>query len=336
MSLDPVVATLGQNRADALRLAQAAGSRDTRRLLQRAERELKARLHAAEGLSGAGRGSFTATQLRSSLAQVHAVLVPLTRGMRSTILDHGKAAAQEAGAGTVKYLRDADKAFTGVSEALPIREVSVLSEAVSGAEASLLRRLAVTDQDPGVLGRYGVNTIALMERELQIALVTKKPWEDVRAGLIAKSPFLQGQPAYWAERIVRTETMGAYNRAGWEAIREADAQLGDMVKILSAHFDDRTGSDSYAVHGQIRRPEQAFEWWDGLYQHPPNRPNDREVVVPHRVTWPIPPALRWRTDDQIAARWAHERRRGAPPDRPTMTTIPLSRFGRSIAARRTA
>jgi len=128
--------------------------------------------------------------------------------------------------------------------------------------------------------------------------------------------------------------MGAYNRAGWEAIREADAQLGDMVKIVSETFDSRTGADSFAVHGQIRRPEEAFEWWDGLYHHPPNRPNDRATVVPHRVSWPIPPALAWRSQGEITARWHMEGRRGSPPDRPKMTTIPLGQFGQRLAARR--
>lgn len=123
--------------------------------------------------------------------------------------------------------------------------------------------------------------------------------------------------------------MGAYNRAGWEANREADDQLGDMVKILSATFDDRTGSDSFAVHGQIRRPDEAFESWFGLYQHPPNRPNDREIVVPHRISWPIPEYLKWRADDEIKARWTREKRKGPPPERPKMTTIEIDQFGRA-------
>jgi len=122
-------------------------------------------------------------------------------------------------------------------------------------------------------------------------------------------------------------THGIYNRAGWESIREADEQLGDMLKILSATFDDRTGADSYAVHGQIRRPEESFQSWFGLYQHPPNRPNDREVVVPHRMSWPIPPYLAWRSDAQVLARWHYDGRKGSPPPRPLMTTVPLEKIG---------
>lgn len=122
-------------------------------------------------------------------------------------------------------------------------------------------------------------------------------------------------------------TMGGYNRAGWEATRAADDELGDMVKILCATFDDRTGWDSYQVHGQIRLPDQAFEWADGAYQHPPNRPNDREVVVPHRIAWPIPANLVPVGDDLVAAVYARQRKTGGPGPRPLMTTVDLGRFG---------
>lgn len=87
-------------------------------------------------------------------------------------------------------------------------------------------------------------------------------------------------------------------------------------------------SDSYAVHGQIRKPEEAFQSWFGFYQHPPNRPNDREVVVPHRMSWPIPPYLAWKTDAQVIARWHYDGRKGHPPPRPKMTTVPLEQFGK--------
>lgn len=185
-----------------------------------------------------------------------------------------------------------------------------------------------TPSPGGVLTRYSAAVIEEFEGVLRRGMLTGKPWGDVRDELTSKSPFLQGSPKFWAERIVRTETMGAYNRAGWEAIRAADDELGDMVKILSATFDDRTGWDSYQVHGQIRRVDEAFAWKGGLYQSPPNRPNDREVVVPHRVSWPIPEELAWRSDGEVAAAWKRDRRKGGPPPRPLMTTIPLARFGR--------
>lgn len=311
-----------------------------------AHRELSERIR-----SGITTGSATPTSIadmRGTLAAVEDVLHGVTREIGRAALTLGSDAANGAVGATFDYLQDANQRFLG--RALPIRESAMFDRATSGTRASILRRLASLDgeqersvDDPdadaeippssmlrpgGVLSRYSIATVGAFEDVLRVGMLTGKPWGDVREELVTKSPFLQGAPKSWAERIVRTETMGAYNRAGWESIREADDELGDMVKILSAVFDDRTGWDSYQVHGQIRRPDEAFAWRGGLYQAPPNRPNDREVVVPHRIAWPIPSELGWRSDGEVAAAWKRERRKGGPPGRPQMTTVPLSRFGR--------
>lgn len=324
-------ASLQKNRNDALELVEFKGKRMTRKLLEKAQAELTQRITQAEGLSGPGKDSFTAVQLRATLTQVETVTKHLSKWMRGTVMDQGEEAADAAVDNTLEYLTDADAAFRGVgTQPLAIREGMMFERARQGVESSILRRLASDKKDParvGILQRYGMSTLDVFEDILQQSMVTKRPWADIRADLVTASPFLQGKPVYWAERIVRTESMHAYNRAGWESLRAADEELGDMVKILAATFDDRTGSDSFAVHGQIRRPEEAFQWWDGLYQHPPNRPNDREVVVPHRKSWVIPPYLMWKTPEQIMQRWRLEKRRGAPPPRPLMTTIPLQQFG---------
>lgn len=132
-------------------------------------------------------------------------------------------------------------------------------------------------------------------------------------------------------------TMAAYNRAGWETTRDAQNELGDMVKILSATFDDRTGWDSYLVHGQIRRVDEAFEGPFGMYQHPPNRPNDREVVVPHRISWPLPASLAPRSEGEAEEAYTSKvqnpgARGGTPPSFARawpLSTVPREQFGKS-------
>jgi hypothetical protein len=243
----------------------------------------------------------------------------------------------------VEYMHAAERRFRGISgQGLRIREAALLDRAVAGARSSILRRLASTGTaraaaedgaepspaKPGILERYGVETVGAFERVMQRGMVTGAPWGEVRDQLTAESPFLEGAPRSWGERIMRTEMMSASNRGSWESIRAADDQLGDMVKILSAVFDNRTGWDSYQVHGQIRRPDEAFEWEGGAYMAPPNRPNDREVVVPHRIAWPLPPYLSPRSDAEVAAAYFRQRKTGSPGARPVMTTVPLSRFGR--------
>lgn len=338
MAADPR-SVLEANRLSAARLVRRAGGGRLGKILEKADRDLARRL--AEAVASPGKGTYTHEQVRMALRQVRQVAREVAGGIGETVVGEARSAAELAAEGTLRYMSQAEKAFRGIaSQPLALDEAAVLDAAVSGAQASVLRRLASSgepvagaDDRPhpakqGILDRYGLATVERFEGVLQNGILTRKPWAEVRADIVAESPFLQGAPAHWAERIVRTETMGAYNRAGWEANREADEQLGDVVKILSATFDDRTASDSYAVHGQVRFPDEAFESWYGLYQHPPNRPNDREIVVPHRIAWPIPPYLRQMGPGEVAARWAHERRKGAVPARPLMTTVELSRFGR--------
>lgn len=333
---------LAKNRRDALSIAEKVGNERVREQLRQAELDLMMRLQSRIP----GDQTFTAEQLRTTLLQVRHVLQQLTPGLRTAVVDTGLEAADSAAGGVLEYLQRADKQYRGIGvQPLAIDEAAMLDSARSGARASLLRRLASSgetvvgaDEVPhmaklGILDRYGMNVIGHFENEMRVGLLARKPWDEMKAALISKSSFLQQAPASWAERIVRTEVMGAYNRAGWEANREADEQLGDMVKILSATFDNRTAADSYAVHGQIRRPDEAFDTWFGAMQHPPSRPNDREVVVPHRVSWPIPKYLVPRGRGEVVARWRKEGRKGAPPPTPEDTTVPRGQFGQTPAPR---
>lgn len=334
--------SLARNRRELIGLVNAQGDQETQAALLKAQVDLEKRLRQAEGLSGPGKNTFTASQLRSTLMQVKYVLKELTDKMRDEVLERGEQAANASARVTADHIVTLDEEFRGAgTQPLALKEAEMFSAASQGVRSSILRRLASsgtpaargTEVDRphkakmGILQRYGVETIDHFEKTLQQGVIQKKSWEDMRRDITADSPFLQQAPAHWAKRIVRTEVMGAYNRAGWHALQAANEQLGDMVKILSATFDSRTGADSYAVHGQIRRPDEPFQWWDGLYMHPPNRPNDREIVTPHRIVWPIPAALAWRSDGEVAAAWKRNGRKGSPPPRPKMTTVPLEKFG---------
>jgi hypothetical protein len=330
-----IVETLRANREAASRIADRIGSNKTRAMLQRAESDLIGRLAQVRS----GPGSFSEMQLKATLAQVRDVLRSIVLpGMRGLAVEGAEEAAASAARGTVSYLTAAEAAYAGVGAApLALDEARVTDAAVEGARASVLRRLASSGKpsaDPtepshpaakGILQRYGMNVIGHFEDVLRIGLVTRAPLETVRANLIEQSPFLKGAPASWAERIARTETIASYNRAGYEATREADEQLGDLVKILAATFDNRTGGDSWGVHGEVRRPEEAFEYVDykgahTLFQHPPNRPNDREIVVTHRISWPVPKYLWPKSDAEVAAAYGARKQRF--PGRPAiMSTV---------------
>ncbi len=323
---DPLT-TLNRSREDAIELAHQKGVVATTKLLKQAQQELDQRLRQVVG-SGAGDESFTAAQLRSSLVQVRAALADLTPGLKGEILTAGELASTEAAQSALRYMQEAQERFVGINRRLPLKEATLFDRAVQGTNASILQRLeGDAKAGPGILKRYGDAVVERFEKRLQQRFIQGKSWNDVRNELIADSPFLQQAPASWAERIVRTEVMGAHNVANLETMKGAEEEVGGMLKILAATFDNRTASDSYAVHGQIRRVNEPFEDWRHAYQHPPNRPNDREVVVPHNMRWPIPAQLEPRSDGEVASRWSQEGRKGSPPRRPNMSTVPRAQIG---------
>jgi hypothetical protein len=310
-------------------------------VLGTAAKDLESRLETVLARRGGG-DTFTAARLQATLTQVRGVIAKVVvPGMTEGILSAGGKAAESAGSNAFSYLENAHEAFAGTTgEILGIKEASLVSAATSGTRASILRRLAssggaiagaegVSKGKVGILQRYGLETIGHFEGVLQNAILTRQPVDEVRDRLTEKSPFLMASPRFWAERIMRTEIMGAFSLGSWLAGKAADDELGDLVRILSATFDDRIGSDSIAVHGQVRRMGEPFESWFGPYMYPPNRPNDREIVVDHRISWGAPPEhLKPRSDGEIAAAWKREKRKGGPPPRPNMSTIDPSEWGR--------
>lgn len=337
-SAEDVKEILTANRHSALHYANDVGVGRVHELLGFAEADLMSRISSMKS----GSGTFTDVHLRSTLAQVRAVTQGLVDQMTGTLADEADSMANMAAGGTVDYMVAADNAFRGTGTTpLAFREASVLDSAKMGARSSFLRRIGWSGEDEdhadpdahrgkqGVLHRYGMNTIGEFEKILRVGVVTRKSIDQVREDLTGASTFLQGKPRFWAERVARTEMMGAYNRASWESQREIGAQLDDeMVKILCATFDNRTAADSYAVHGQIRRPDEAFQTWYGFMQHPPARPNDREIVVPHHISWQLPDYLKAKSDGEVLMRWMFEGHKDGIPARPNMTTVPLDQFGK--------
>lgn len=332
---------LRRTRAEAMRYATQSGQKRLRRLLEDAHRDLTRRLRQARGLKGPGKESFTIAQMEMTLRQIKSVIADLNREMKNVITGEAKSVASNAAGDAIEFMRRAERKYHGIGAVLPIKEARMMDRVAQRTNASVLRRLSMSQQgfeDPrkarkvekGILERYGENVVGKFEEALRLGVATRKPWAEMRSDIVAESAFLQQAPASWAERIVRTELMAAHNRASWESSREAQTELGDMVKILSATFDNRTGWDSYGVHGQIRRPDEAFQDYAGrLYMHPPNRPNDREVVVPHRISWPIPASLKPLPHSRVVARYFQQRKSGSPGTRPVMSTVPLEQFGKA-------
>lgn len=228
----------------------------------------------------------TATQLRAMISQMEATMEALGGRIHKHLQDTALAAA-ELGAkhGRDEYKRLAE-IFTGTEPILSLDRAAIFRNLVKDTNSSLLFRYQLVSKT------WTAGAIQAMEQALSVGALAGKPLEDQIKDVMAKGGILEGE-RYKAERIVRTENAYAHGNTKFRAMQRTQEDVGPIHKRLITTFDDRTGDDSFMQHGQTVPLDQPFSWkhkragkWVVTrYQHPPNRPNDRESVIPWDPEW---------------------------------------------------
>lgn len=228
----------------------------------------------------AGKGStFTVNRYRAALAQVDAVLGEMTanqmRGFKHTSSALGESSVKDA----ILQVNAGEKIYTGLVRPVPFEE-ALRFQKTEVLKSSLL------DQFDESITAYGHSTIVRIKKAMSQSMLAGEPMEAV-IDQLSKTSRIFKEARWRAARIYRTELANTY-----EATRQSTAEwikkelYPDLKKKLVAIHDDRTGADSIYVDGQTRDLNEPFE--DNLgrkYQHPPNRPNDRETVLHVRDAW---------------------------------------------------
>ncbi len=243
-------------------------SRGHQRRLVRIARELQRDLETQ--LRQLAPGRFSAQQTRVVLAQVRGVVDVL--GARTGVQVSREMTALATGAASVG--RDS-----------LIAQVDHWADEFRGSVRAIARpELAAELLSPGLLElhsiqRYGAGAITQMRDVMARSTLAGETLSQTSAALADEMAL----PPWQAERIVRTEQSRAMH------VRQRDDMIDmfgedevneEWLKQLLATFDDRTGEDSKFVHQQAVAPDKPFK--DNLgnsYMLPPNRPNDREVML---------------------------------------------------------
>lgn len=117
----------------------------------------------------------------------------------------------------------------------------------------------------------------------------------------------EAQHAAWQiERVVRTETSAAFNQTQVDGMRLLLPALPQLEQRWTELVDDATGRpldsrvavDSIVMHGQITPVGDVFTMPSDprapgklvgvTWSWPPNRPNDRAIVMPWHPEWRVP------------------------------------------------
>lgn len=272
--------------------------------LERAERDLGRRLRE---LRRTGLGQrFSGGQAELVRAQVRIATSEVVERVHGQQRASARRAAVRGVRETEKLARGLERRFTGIAQPLRLTEAARLIPIVDQATGARARYIATS------LDRYGATMIGELEQIIRGGLISGATTDDMIAALtghggprgtvsmaarvtpagvirLVESDIPEGlfvRHRYWAERLIRTEVMAAYNGAKLESLRAARQDFPDMQKKILAVLDNRTAEDSIYVHGQIRDLEENFVDGAGReYLYPPARPNDRETVVPWRRAW---------------------------------------------------
>lgn len=155
------------------------------------------------------------------------------------------------------------------------------------------------------------------ERKVQVADMAVTAAYEVKLKLAAAQDLSVREAAMHAawlvdhqqwklERTARTESSIAFNMANNDGIAALAQSAPGLYKrwtelvsdIDGSPLDKRVGVDSIVMHGQLARPDRSFHMPDDprtpshlagkSWQHPPNRPNDRAVLLPWEPGWGTP------------------------------------------------
>ncbi len=242
------------------------------------------------------RDTMSVLQMRQLIAQVREgqarISQSLANGMQPILRD----TQADAIRGAARTITKLEKQFTGAEIVLPLEEAATFSGLIQNRTASLIRMNSTS------WARYGTVVTKKVEQELAMSLMTG----ETPTAAIDRVMEVSNTQWWQAERIVRTETAYAFNASHADAIAVASDELDDLYQRWTEFVDDATGrpldnrvaNDSLVLHGQVAKVGQQFimptdprvdaKFWGKAFVQPPNRPNDRAILLPWRPGWNVP------------------------------------------------
>lgn len=268
-------------------LIQVRGVGRMTKLYDQARADLESRL-AKLVREGKGK-TFTAHHLRIALVQVNEGIRVFQSNLTGYLASQNPTVGALSQQQLIKSTKAMEKHFRGHAPPLAIEQAAVQRAVFRGVEPSLLNRYKRS------VATYGKPVITKIRNQLSLSLMTGDT-VDQAVDRVAGTSGIFAAERWRAERIVRTEMSYAFGVVKQKSMQEmAKADMPDLQKKLIATFDDRTGEDSKELHGQIKKVNEPFIWKRKNaagavvetieYMQPPNRPNDREIVIPWRPSW---------------------------------------------------
>lgn len=234
--------------------------------------ELRDRLDRLKG------DTFSAQQMRGTLVQIEAAIAAMNTALQEDMGEQGMDIAIKSIQDLESEIGRYDKKFLGATQPLNL----------DAAQIALDVKNFKLMQYKGSLEKYGSDLLSEITLQLSNSVLINESLPKVVMNLSQKF-----QTEEWKLlRIARTELHNTYALGKLEGMRETQkTEIPDLMKALYHPMDDRTGDDSkdLALKNPIVPVDQPFEHtYNGkkyVFMAPPQRPNDRAILIPYREEW---------------------------------------------------
>jgi hypothetical protein len=274
------------NDIDGMRILERNASRIEGIEMSQARRMLKlykqARSELTFRLLTTPDNTFTEARLRSAMAQVEDMILILEKRAKEESRFGTDMVRDQGSEDSAREMNELEKKFSGVNPAINVDAVV----------ASVDPDTFLFNNYQSSLDAYNANLRSGFERELSQALLQQKTWSQA----VSDMEMVFNAEEWVLARIVRTELHGLYNTAKFRGFQSIQTDyFPDLKKTLYHPMDSRTGEDSIQAAGKnlivdIDKPfKYSFKQGSKIivreFMTPPDRPNDRSIMIPYRSSW---------------------------------------------------
>lgn len=272
---DPQVEEIALDHIEAIQSLSEKESARVVKAYRRVRQDLRDRLDVL------GSGTFTAQKTRGAMMQVDLALEKMASDVNDEMDSSSLNASTMGIENLIKEIEKWNKKFTGA--VLPIN-MNVVAVATDVSELLFNKRDAS-------LRAYNESIRGQMANAIADATIAQSTMSELVSNI---GRFFLGEE-WRIDRIVRTELHNVYNKGKIRGMTDlwgnGDGEIPDLKKTLFHPMDNRTGKDSIILNRNnpiVPIDEPFVETSTGKrleYMAPPNRPNDRAILIPFRDEW---------------------------------------------------
>lgn len=236
-------------------------------------------------------GTFTEQQLNVTLVQVEAAIETIKRDLKDEMFDSSEVLGLQGVKDLISEIKRFSKKFEGSVQPIAIEPTVVAEE----SQNFLINKYEAS------IDAYGAGLRSQITQNIISSMAIRDTNQRTVGRLVADiGRFFVGEE-WKLSRIVRTEMSNIYNFAKINGMRDIrDEFVPDLKKALLHPMDHRTGDDSKQLarknpvvdidkpfvftfkrklkSGEVREERREFMF-------PPDRPNDRAVLISFRDEW---------------------------------------------------